>query len=445
MTDKNVYFTTLGCSKNDVDTDVMRTILEKKNYNSVYSPDMADIIVINTCGFIESAKEESINEIFEMTQYKSQGDKKILVSGCLAQRYSNELLEQIPEIDGILGTGQIKNIEQYIAQLELGNKVNETGDIDADIEEGIFKTNANVSEFVKIGEGCNNFCSYCIIPKLRGRNRSRKIENIYKEVENLAKRGTREVILIAQNTTDYGIDNYGEHSLAKLVNKLEEIEELKWIRVLYLYPDNFTDNLIESFKNNKKLLPYVDIPLQHVNDEVLKNMNRSTNKKDIISLINKLRKEIPNIIIRSTFIIGFPGETNEQFMELVDFLKEMKLDRVGVFEYSREEDTIAYNFDNQIDKKTKSDRKDYIMNVQEKISFENMEGHLGQILEVLVEEINDDVIVGRSYMDSPEIDGVVYINTDEKVDNINIGEFVYVKIIDVMEHDMIGELYEFSK
>lgn len=445
MTDKNVYFTTLGCSKNDVDTDVMRTILEKKNYNSVYSPDMADIIVINTCGFIESAKEESINEIFEMTQYKSQGDKKILVSGCLAQRYSNELLEQIPEIDGILGTGQIKNIEQYIAQLELGNKVNETGDIDADIEEGIFKTNANVSEYVKIGEGCNNFCSYCIIPKLRGRNRSRKIENIYKEVENLAKRGTREVILIAQNTTDYGIDNYGEHSLAKLVNKLEAIEELKWIRVLYLYPDNFTDDLIESFKNNKKLLPYVDIPLQHVNDEVLKNMNRSTNKKDIISLINKLRKEIPNIIIRSTFIIGFPGETNEQFMELVDFLKEMKLDRVGVFEYSREEDTIAYNFDNQIDKKTKSDRKDYIMNVQEKISFENMEGHLGQILEVLVEEINDDVIVGRSYMDSPEIDGVVYINTDEKVDNINIGEFVYVKIIDVMEHDMIGELYEFSK
>ena len=445
MTDKNVYFTTLGCSKNDVDTDVMRTILEKKNYNSVYSPDMADIIVINTCGFIESAKEESINEIFEMTQYKSQGDKKILVSGCLAQRYSNELLEQIPEIDGILGTGQIKNIEQYIAQLELGNKVNETGDIDADIEEGIFKTNANVSEYVKIGEGCNNFCSYCIIPKLRGRNRSRKIENIYKEVENLAKRGTREVILIAQNTTDYGIDNYGEHSLAKLVNKLEEIEELKWIRVLYLYPDNFTDDLIESFKNNKKLLPYVDIPLQHVNDEVLKNMNRSTNKKDIISLINKLRKEIPNIIIRSTFIIGLPGETNEQFMELVDFLKEMKLDRVGVFEYSREEDTIAYNFDNQIDKKTKSDRKDYIMNVQEKISFENMEGHLGQILEVLVEEINDDVIVGRSYMDSPEIDGVVYINTDEKVDNINIGEFVYVKIIDVMEHDMIGELYEFSK
>lgn len=445
MTDKNVYFTTLGCSKNDVDTDVMRTILEKKNYNSVYSPDMADIIVINTCGFIESAKEESINEIFEMTQYKSQGDKKILVSGCLAQRYSNELLEQIPEIDGILGTGQIKNIEQYIAQLELGNKVIETGDIDADIEEGIFKTNANVSEYVKIGEGCNNFCSYCIIPKLRGRNRSRKIENIYKEVENLAKRGTREVILIAQNTTDYGIDNYGEHSLAKLVNKLEEIEELKWIRVLYLYPDNFTDDLIESFKNNKKLLPYVDIPLQHVNDEVLKNMNRSTNKKDIISLINKLRKEIPNIIIRSTFIIGFPGETNEQFMELVDFLKEMKLDRVGVFEYSREEDTIAYNFDNQIDKKTKSDRKDYIMNVQEKISFENMEGHLGQILEVLVEEINDDVIVGRSYMDSPEIDGVVYINTDEKVDNINIGEFVYVKIIDVMEHDMIGELYEFSK
>ncbi|NLW42671.1 MAG: 30S ribosomal protein S12 methylthiotransferase RimO [Tissierellia bacterium] len=442
MDNKKVYFTTLGCSKNDVDTDSMRTILEGKNYSSVYDPESADIIVINTCGFIESAKEESIEEIFNMVSIK--GKQKILVSGCLSQRYGEELLEEIPEIDGILGTGQIKNIEEYIHRMELGERVSETGNLNAQYTEGFYKSNVSVSEYVKIGEGCNNFCSYCIIPKLRGKNRSRSIEEIYDEVNYLVKNGTREIILIAQNTTDYGIDNYGEYALAKLLNKLGKIEELKWIRVLYLYPDNFTEELVDEFSNNKKLIPYVDIPLQHINDEVLKNMNRRTNKDDIVTLIQNLRKKIPEIVIRSTFIVGFPGETTEQFEELLDFLKEVKLDRVGAFKYSKEEGTKAYEMKGHLPEDIKVERVNKLMELQEEISYENLEKRIGSVLEVLIEEDLEDTLVGRSYMDAPEIDGVVYINRDDHF-KIEVGDFIKVKIIDVMEHDLIGEIYEFSK
>lgn len=444
MTNKNVYFTTLGCSKNDVDTDVMRTILEGKNYKSVYSPEEADIIVVNTCGFIEAAKEESINEILDMADYKGDGNKKLLVSGCLAQRYSKELLEEIPEIDGILGTGEINNIEDYISQIESGQRISHTGNINSSFQEGIYKSNVNVTEYVKIGEGCNNFCSYCIIPKLRGRNRSRNIEDICKEVEILVEKGAREIVLIAQNTTDYGIDNYKEYALPRLLNELEKIEDLKWIRVLYLYPDNFTEELIDSFKNNKKLVPYVDIPLQHINDNVLKNMNRSTNKDHIVKLIKQLRQEIPNIIIRSTFIIGFPGETEEEFMELVDFLKQVKLDKVGVFKYSREEDTPAYSMENQVDEEVKSRREEFIMGVQEEISAENMQKHLGRNLDMLVEEISEDTVVGRTITDSPDIDGLVYVNGNY-ADQYKVGDLININIIDVLEHDMIGEINELSK
>lgn len=442
LDNKKVYFTTLGCSKNDVDTDSMRTILEGKNYSSVYDPESADIIVINTCGFIESAKEESIEEIFNMVSIK--GKQKILVSGCLSQRYGEELLEEIPEIDGILGTGQIKNIEEYIHRMELGERVSETGNLNAQYTEGFYKSNVSVSEYVKIGEGCNNFCSYCIIPKLRGKNRSRSIEEIYDEVNYLVKNGTREIILIAQNTTDYGIDNYGEYALAKLLNKLGKIEKLKWIRVLYLYPDNFTEELVDEFSNNKKLIPYVDIPLQHINDEVLKNMNRRTNKDDIVTLIQNLRKKIPEIVIRSTFIVGFPGETTEQFEELLDFLKEVKLDRVGAFKYSKEEGTKAYEMKGHLPEDIKVERVNKLMELQEEISYENLEKRIGSVLEVLIEEDLEDTLVGRSYMDAPEIDGVVYINRDDHF-KIEVGDFIKVKIIDVMEHDLIGEIYEFSK
>ncbi len=441
MNNKNVYFTTLGCSKNDVDTNSMRTILENKNYNSVYDPESADIIVINTCGFIESAKEESIEEIFNMVSLKE--NKKILVSGCLAQRYGDELLKDIPEIDGILGTGQIRNIEEFIDRMEKGERVNETGNLNADYSEGLYKSQVSVSEYAKIGEGCNNFCSYCIIPKLRGKNRSRDIESIFEEVQYLVKNGTKEIILIAQNTTDYGIDLYGEYALPKLLNKLEDIENLKWIRVLYLYPDNFSDELIRCFKDNKKLLPYVDIPLQHVNDEVLKNMNRRTNKEDILNLISKLRSEVPQIAIRSTFIVGFPGESEEQFSELLDFLKEVKLDRVGAFKYSREEGTKAYEMEDQISEEIKEERVNILMEIQEEISNENLTKHIDTIIEVLVEEVFDDVIIGRTYLDAPEIDGVVYVNQDDNYE-INSGDFIKVKITEVMEHDLLGDLYELS-
>lgn len=444
MNKKNVYFTTLGCSKNDVDTDTMRTILEEKNYRSVYQPDQADIIVVNTCGFIDAAKEESIGEILEMADYTKSSDKKLLVAGCLAQRYAKELLEEIPEIDGIIGTGQIKNIEDYIEQIDRGDRISETGNINAAYEEGLYKKDVSKTEYVKIGEGCNNFCSYCIIPKLRGKNRSRKIEDIYNEVSYLVSKGAREIILIAQNTTDYGIDNYKDYSLARLLNRLEEIDDLKWIRVLYLYPDNFTDDLIEAFKNNKKLVPYVDIPLQHISDRVLKNMNRSTDKAAIVKLIEKLRRDVPNIVIRSTFIVGFPQESEEDFLELVDFLKEVRLDKVGVFEYSHEEGTKAYDMGGQIPDEIKAKRKSYIMEVQEEISSENMEKYLNKTYEMLIEEIYDDLLVGRTIADSPEIDGVSLVYGPFNKD-YQLGDFIDIKIIDHLEHDLIGEIYESSK
>lgn len=434
---KNVYFTTLGCSKNDVDTDIMRSMLENKKYNSVYSPEEADIIVVNTCGFIEAAKKESIDEILEMAQYKENG-ARLLVSGCLAQRYPDELLEEIPEIDGILGTGEIRNIEEYIDMIESGKRPKATGNINSDYEDVVYKSEVFATEYVKIGEGCNNNCSYCIIPSLRGKNRSRSIESIKKEVEYLVENGAREIILIAQNTTDYGIDNYGEYSLARLLDELEKIEDLKWIRVLYLYPDNFDEKLINSFKNNKKLLPYVDIPLQHVSDNVLKNMNRHTDSEHIKNLIFRLREEIPEIIIRTTFIVGFPGESEEDFNELLDFIKTARFDKLGVFTYSREEGTPASKMDNQIDEETKNSRYDAIMSSQESISEENLEKFIGKDLEIIVEEIYDEYLVGRSYADSPEIDGITYIN-DYPVD-VKLGDFLRVKIIDTFEYDMIGEI-----
>lgn len=441
---KNVYYTTLGCSKNDVDTASMRTILENKNYNTVFNPEAADVIVVNTCGFIEDAKKESIEEIFNMAEYTKGENKKLVVSGCLAQRYADELMEEIPDIDCILGTGQIAHIDSYIENLNSNVRQKSIDDINSEYVEGLYKTNATPMEYVKISEGCNNFCSYCIIPALRGKNRSRSIENILDEVKYLVAQGTKEIVLIAQNTTDYGIDLYGEYSLPKLLKELEMIKNLKWVRLLYLYPDNFTDELIEVFKNSKKILKYADIPLQHVNDGVLKGMNRRTSKADIEHLISKLRKEIPEMIIRTTFIVGFPGETDSDFEELCTFVKDMKLDKVGVFEFSREEDTKAYSMENQVDAKTKSVRKRRLMEIQEEVSASKISEKIKKNFECIIEEINEETIVARSYMDAPEIDGVVYVNGDY-LDVYKVGDFIDVLITDTMEYDMIGELYESSK
>lgn len=435
----NVHIVTLGCSKNDVDSSMMYSLLDKDKYKMVENPNEADILIVNTCGFIDAAKEESIDTILESVEYKNEGRcKKVLLSGCLAQRYPEELIKEIPEIDGIIGTGNIEYINELLDRSLSGDLFVKTDNLNSAYLEGIRKEKVNTTEYVKISEGCNNNCSYCIIPSLRGKNRSRKIEDVYKEVEYLVSKGAREIILIAQNTTDYGIDLYSKYSLANLIREISKIEELKWIRVLYLYPDHFTDDLIEEFKNNDKLVNYVDMPLQHISDNVLKNMNRKTSKDHIIKTLKNLRKSVPDIVIRTTFIVGFPGENQEDFDQLVDFIEDIKFDKLGVFEYSREEGTRAASLDEQIPDNIKEERKNEIMAIQSDISGEILSKNLGKTFEVLIEEkIDDNNYVGRTYMDSPEIDGVTYVQSDKELE---IGDFVQVEIIDSLDYDLVGEL-----
>lgn len=443
---KKVYAVTLGCSKNEVDSELLLSSLDKELYEIADNIEESQIIIVNTCGFIESAKEESIDTIWEMTKYKEENCQYLILAGCLAQRYSQQLIEEIEEIDAIIGTGNIKDLNDILYKLEnkIDKKIIKTDNIDNNYLEEIERISFTSTAYVRISEGCDNLCTYCIIPKLRGKHRSRKYEDIIKEVNNLVDNGVEEIILIAQNTSDYGIDLYGEYSLYKLLDKLNEIKDIKWIRLLYLYPDNFNENLIKSIKNNDKIVKYVDIPLQHINNNVLKMMGRRTTKEDIIFLINKLRKEIPNIIIRTTFIVGFPGETQEEFNDLYEFIKEIKFDRLGVFSYSKEEDTPAYTLPNQINDDIKEDRSNKIMELQKQISEDNMMSKIGNIYEVLIEEYaGENIYVGRSYMDSPEIDGVIYVNSKFELD---LDTFVQVKITEYLEYDLIGDVeYESSK
>lgn len=438
---QKVFITTLGCSKNEIDSELMTSILKNNNYITAEFIDEADIIIVNTCGFIESAKTESIETIWEMSQYKKDGNCKYLIlAGCLAERYSKELMEEIPDVDAIVGTGNIQYIATVIADLKLKNdKITKIGNINIDYLEDIKRVSFNYTEYVRISEGCDNFCTYCIIPKLRGSHRSRKIENIVKEVEYLALKGVKEIILIGQNTSDYGIDLYGSYSLYKLIDELNNIDGIKWIRLLYLYPDNFNDELINSIKNNDKVVKYVDIPLQHINNGVLKRMNRKTSKEDILLLINKLRRAIPEIVIRTTIIVGFPGETEEKFKELYEFIHDIKFERLGVFTYSKEEDTPAYNMKDQVAEDIKDSRRNEIMELQKGISEKIMENKINKILTVLIEEFQEDhLYIGRSYMDSPDIDGVIYVNSPEPLD---LGSFVKVEITDNLEYDLIGRCY----
>ena len=435
----NVHIVTLGCSKNDVDSSMMYSLLDKNKYQMVNEPSQADILIVNTCGFIDAAKEESIDTILESVEYKNEGRcKKVLLSGCLAQRYPEELIKEIPEIDGIIGTGNIDYINELLDRSLAGDLFIKTDNLNSAYIEGIRKEEVNRTEYVKISEGCNNNCSYCIIPSLRGKNRSRKIEDIYSEVEYLVSKGAREIILIAQNTTDYGIDLYSKYSLANLINKISKIEDLKWIRVLYLYPDHFTDDLIEEFKNNDKLVNYVDMPLQHISDDVLKRMNRNTSKEHIIKTLKNLRKSVPDIVIRTTFIVGFPGESDDDFNQLVDFIEDIKFDKLGVFEYSKEEGTRAASLDEQIPDSIKEERKNEIMAIQSEISAEILSKKIGKRLEVLIEEeVDEENYVGRTYMDSPEIDGVTYVHSAK---NLEIGSFVQVDVVDSLDYDLVGEI-----
>lgn len=437
MNKKSVYVVTLGCSKNEVDSQIMLGILDKEKYYIANNLDNANIIIVNTCGFIESAKEESIDAILDMTKYKTKGQcKYLLLSGCLAQRYSEELINEIGEIDAIVGTGNIKDLNNILDNLDYNNKLIKIDNLNNEYLEGVERINYSSTAYVRISEGCDNFCTYCIIPKLRGKHRSRRMEDIIREAEELSNNGVKEIVLIAQNTTDYGIDLYGKFTLPKLLNKLNLIKDIKWIRILYLYPDNINSELIQAIKYNDKVVKYLDIPLQHINDGVLKLMNRKTNRDQISNIINSLRREIPEIIIRTTFIVGFPGETDDSFNELCNFIQDMKFDKLGVFAYSREEGTSAYDLANQVDEETKENRKNILMQLQQEISENKLETKVNNTYETLIEEkIDDNTYIGRTYMDNKEIDGVVYITSDN---SLTLNEFYNIRITDSLEYDLIG-------
>ena len=401
----------------------------------------ADIAIVNTCGFIEAAKEESINEILELAQYKERGNLKyLIVTGCLAQRYSDELLSEIPEIDIVLGTTSFDMILEKIEELKGGIRSSLITDIDKHIAEEIPRSllTDTFSAYIKIAEGCDNHCTYCIIPKLRGKYRSRRQEDILKEARQLAKNGVKELIVIAQDTTKYGLDIYGKKAISDLMRELNEIEGLKWIRILYSYPEDVDAEFVKAVKECEKVLPYFDMPVQHANDAILKLMNRKTSKQQIKENIDRIRKEIPEASIRTSIIVGFPTETQEQFDELCEFVKEVKFDRLGVFAYSREEDTPAAILEGQIDEDIKQERKNRLMEIQQGISYEKNKTFVGSTLEVMIDEkVEDGLYEGRSYRDMMEIDGLVFVKTQE---DLKKGQFVNVKITEALEYDLTGEL-----
>ncbi|AOR23293.1 30S ribosomal protein S12 methylthiotransferase RimO [Clostridium taeniosporum] len=438
MTKYKVGMVSLGCDKNRVDSEI---ILGRMNneYEITNNAKEADIIIVNTCGFIESAKQESIDTILEMAQYKNNYNCKLLIAtGCLIQRYGKELVDLIPEIDIMLGVNDYNKIDKVITEFIEGNKVAAQllNYSDDNINEGErIITTQKESAYIRIAEGCNNFCTYCIIPKIRGKFRSRKIENILSEAKDLAGKGVKELILIAQDTTMYGSDIYGKKTLHMLLKELSKIEGIKWIRVLYCYPEAIYDELIEEIATNEKVVKYLDIPIQHISDHVLKLMGRKTSKKDITDKIEKLRKSIPDIIIRTTFIVGFPQETEEDFQEIIEFLQKYKLDKVGVFKYSREENTPASKMDGQIDEEIKNKREERLMLSQEEISNNINKFKVGKKYDILIEEYNGEHYKGRNFEMAPDIDGNVFFESQKK---LNIGEFVKVKIIKNMEYDLIG-------
>ncbi len=431
----------LGCSKNLIDSELMMGILKEKEYEITEDYSEADIIIVNTCGFIDQAKEESINTILEVAEQKKHGKcKSLIVAGCLSERYRDDILNELPEVDGILGTGNIEEISEIIAKALSGERVASFGDIDCEYSEGIERDvmTPGHSAYIKISEGCDNLCTYCIIPKLRGKYRSRKMESILDEANKLAEAGTKEIILIAQDTSKYGIDLYDEYKLPELLDRLNEIDGIKWVRILYIYPETFTDELISAIKRNDKVVHYVDIPIQHISNNILKLMNRDTNKESITELITKLRREIDDIVIRTTLIVGFPGETESDFNELKNYVEDVKFDRLGVFAYSREEDTPADKLPNHIDDELKEERRIEIMKIQEGVSKEKCSNRIGSTMEVLIEEyVEDGLYTGRTYMDSPEIDGIVYVDSDRELE---IGNIVKVEIRDALEYDLIGDV-----
>lgn len=440
-----VAFVSLGCDKNLVDSEHMLGLLHENGYILTSEEDKADILIVNTCCFIEDAKKESIENILEMAQYKKYGKcKALIVTGCMAQRYKQEILEEIPEVDAVLGTTAYDKIVNTVNETleKQGIKVQHFDIIDREIIEDMPRilTTAGYFAYIKIAEGCNNKCTYCIIPQLRGKYRSRPLEQIEKEVTKLAKEGVSEIILVAQDTTKYGED-LEDANLVTLIRNLSKIEGIEWIRLLYCYPENITNELINEIKTNSKVCKYLDIPIQHASNNVLKRMGRKSRNEELKNLIYKLRQEIPEIAIRTTLITGFPGETEEDFNILCDFVKEMKFDRLGVFAYSQEEGTKAAEFEDQLDEKTKKKRRNTIMKIQRHISKDHNLAKIGKVMKVLIEGkiAGEDVYVGRTYQDAPDIDGQVFIDYEGELIS---GDYVYTKIIQANDYDLIGEIVD---
>lgn len=489
----NVGFVSLGCSKNLVDTEMMIGVFEKENFKIVSDPKDADIIVVNTCGFIGKAKEEAINTLLEMAEYKKNKCKYLVATGCLVERYKEELKKEMPEVDLFIKFSDYSTFWQQIVEglhLDLtenaeeskSKKIYNAQNIDAknddvrnvdtqnddsnrqidttknknlNLDKDYNKLDFNNREistgnnyaYLRIADGCDNFCTFCAIPYIRGRFKSRTEEDIIKEAETLANKGIRELIVIAQDTTKYGVDIYGKPMLADLLHKLSKINGIEWIRFLYSYPETITDELIEEVKTNDKICNYFDIPIQHISDNILKKMNRKTTKNSIIKLIEKLRKEIPDVIIRSTLMVGFPGETEEDFKELCDFVKWAKFDKLGCFSYSKEDGTAAAKMQEQVKANVKKARYNEIMSIQQKVSNENLKNKIGKVYKALIEdafvEENNVVFVGRTYMDVPEIDGNVYVTVDEKdLNKVEINNFVNCKVVGVRNYDLIAKLEE---
>ena len=431
----NVGFVHLGCSKNLVDTEMAIGLFKENGYKIVNNEEEADVLVINTCGFIGPAKEEAINTILEMAEYKKKRCKYLIVMGCLVERYKEELSKAIPEVDLWIKYSSYSTIWEQIETILKSKKENKNN---LDFLDRVITTGNNFA-YLRIAEGCSNFCTYCAIPKIRGPFVSRKMEDVIEEAKKLANEGYEELIIIAQDTTKYGIDIYGESKLAELLKELCKIEKLKWIRFLYAYPETITDELIEVVKNEDKICKYFDIPIQHISNSVLKRMNRKSNGETIRSLIKRLRKEIPGVVIRTTVMVGFPGETKEDFEELYDFVKEARFERLGAFSFSKEEGTPAEKLKDQIHPMTQKSRYNKIMSLQQKIASETQQEMVGKELEVLIETKTFDgkYYVGRSYREVPDIDGLIYI---EMVEKALEGKFVKCKITKASGYDLIGEI-----
>ena len=453
----NVGFISLGCSKNLIDTEVAIGMFKKNNYKIVNNPEEADILVINTCGFIESAKEEAINTILEMAEYKKKRCKYLIAMGCLVQRYYDDLIKLLPEVDLFIKIDEYNNLWDKIEDLvkrdiveksktKTSKKISEIEPLPMpkynEFMERIVTTGKNYA-YLKIGEGCSNKCTYCAIPYIRGPFVSREMDEILNEAKMLAKKGIKELIVIAQDTTKYGVDIYGESKLAELLEKLGKIDGIEWIRFLYSYPEGITDELIKTVANNGKIAKYFDIPIQHISNSILKKMNRRTSKENITGIIKKIRIQIPDVTLRTSLIVGFPGETNENFEELLEFVKTTKFDKLGVFKYSKEEGTPAARLPEQIHGNTKKARYNKIMAEQQKISKQVLEKKVEKNYKVLVEDMSFDgkYFVGRTMQDVPEEDGLVYIENDGSFDvNEILNNFVNCKITDVTNYDLKGKI-----